>query len=199
MVVFGLFIAANSFTISIGCIDSRTLSMPRIKRLVLCWLACAAALFLNPYGWRLVFYPFNLAFEQKLNIANIEEWKSLDFHTPRGRIMLFFLGLLFLFQLIRSRKWGLFGSCPLWSRWDSTPRSLIHDFSISRRNSRWTPVGEVAGIDHSRCSAPAAKPTGFGGTGVLDPVLCLRTPAHAGTVGDRRRCPFPNAGPALPR
>ena len=108
MVVFGLFIAANSFTISLGCIENRALSMPRIKRLVLCWLVSTAALFLNPYGWRLVFYPFNLAFEQKLNIANIEEWKSLDFHTPRGRIMLFFVALLFLFQLIRSRKWGLF-------------------------------------------------------------------------------------------
>jgi len=108
MVVFGLFIAANAFTISLGCIESQALSASRIAQLVLCWLTCAAALFLNPYGWRLVFYPFNLAFQQKLNIANIEEWRSLDFHTPRGRIMLFFLGLLFLFQLIRSRKWGLF-------------------------------------------------------------------------------------------
>jgi len=108
MVVFGLFIAANTFTISRGCIESQALSPRRIAQLVLCWLTCAAALFLNPYGWRLVFYPFNLAFQQKLNIANIEEWRSLDFHTPRGRIMLFFLGLLFLFQLIRSRKWGLF-------------------------------------------------------------------------------------------
>jgi len=108
MVVFGLYIAANSFTISMGCIESQALPPARMMRLILCWLASACALFLNPYGWRLVFYPFNLAFEQKLNIANIEEWKSLDFHTPRGRIMFCFLGLLFLFQLIRSRKWGLF-------------------------------------------------------------------------------------------
>jgi hypothetical protein len=108
MVVFGLFIVANSFTISLGCIENQALPARRIKALILCWLASACALFLNPYSWRLVFYPFNLAFAQKLNIANIEEWKSLDFHTPRGRIMLGFLGLLFLFQLIRSRKWGLF-------------------------------------------------------------------------------------------
>jgi hypothetical protein len=108
MVVFGLFVVANSFSISMGCIESRALPPQQIKRLVLCWLASAGALFLNPYGWRLVFYPFNLAFQQKLNIANIEEWKSLDFHTPRGRIMFGFLGLLFIFQLIRSRKWSLF-------------------------------------------------------------------------------------------
>ena len=108
MVVFGIFIAANSFTISTGRVESQALPAFRIKRLVLCWLASAAALFLNPYGWRLVFYPFNLAFQQKLNISNIEEWRSLDFHTPSGRIMFFFLALLFLFQLIRSRKWSLF-------------------------------------------------------------------------------------------
>jgi hypothetical protein len=108
MVVFGVFIAANSFTISLGCIENCALSAQQLKRLALCWMVSAGALFLNPYGWRLVFYPFNLAFQQKLNIANIEEWRSLDFHTPRGRFMIGFLGLLFLFQLIRSRKWSLF-------------------------------------------------------------------------------------------
>jgi hypothetical protein len=108
IVVFAIFIAANSFTVSKGCIENRAASAPQIKRLLVCWFASVAALFLNPYGWRLVSYPFDLAFRQKLNVANVEEWKSLDFHTPRGRIMFLCLALLFLFQLMRSRKWGLF-------------------------------------------------------------------------------------------
>jgi hypothetical protein len=108
LTVFALFIAANSVTFAKGCIENRALSVQQIKRLVACWLASVAALFLNPYGWRLVFYPFDLAFRQKLNVANVEEWRSLDFHSPRGRIMLVCLALLFLFQLLRSRKWGLF-------------------------------------------------------------------------------------------
>jgi len=108
IIVFALFIAANAFTVSYGCIENRAVSPQQIKRLIVCWLVSAAALFLNPYGWRLVFYPFDLAFRQKLNVANVEEWKSLDFHTPRGRIMFVCLALLFIFQLMRSRKWGLF-------------------------------------------------------------------------------------------
>jgi hypothetical protein len=108
MVVFALFIVANNFTISKGCIENTAVSPQQLKRLVLCWLTSAAALFLNPYGWRLVFYPFDLAFRQKLNIANVDEWKSLDFHSPRGRILFVCLGLLFLLQLVRSRKWSLF-------------------------------------------------------------------------------------------
>jgi hypothetical protein len=108
MVVFAIFIAANAFTVAYGYIENQAVSPQQIKRLVVCWFVSAAALFLNPYGWRLVFYPFDLAFRQKLNVANVEEWKSLDFHSPRGRIMFLCLALLFLFQLMRSRKWGLF-------------------------------------------------------------------------------------------
>jgi hypothetical protein len=76
------------------------------RKLTSSFLLSICALFINPYGWRLVFYPFNLAFRQKLNIANVEEWRSLDFHTPRGRILLVCLALLFLFQLIRPRRWA---------------------------------------------------------------------------------------------
>jgi hypothetical protein len=108
IVIFGLFVASNFFTVSNGAIENQAASKPHIKRLLIAWCASAAALFLNPYGWRLVFYPFDMAFKQPLNIANIEEWHSLDFHTPRGRIMFLCLGLLFLLQLVRNRKWTLF-------------------------------------------------------------------------------------------
>lgn len=75
------------------------------------WQAAAlsfAALFANPYGWRLVLYPFDLAFKQKLNIANVEEWRALDFHTPRAKAFLVCLVALFLMQLLRKSKWALY-------------------------------------------------------------------------------------------
>jgi hypothetical protein len=108
IVIFALFVISNFFSVSKGCIENHAISTKQIKRLALSWLASICVLFLNPYGWRLVFYPFNLAFKQKLNIANIEEWKSLDFHTPRGHILFFCLGLLFVLQLLHGRKWTLF-------------------------------------------------------------------------------------------
>ncbi len=92
------------------------------------WKATACsivALFANPYGWRLVLYPFDLAFKQKLNVASVDEWHPLDFHTPRAKIFLLCLIALFLLQLARKAKWalhellfvaaGVYGAC-LYSR-----------------------------------------------------------------------------------
>jgi len=80
----------------------------RLVRMATICVACIGALFLNPYGWRLVAYPFNLAFHQKLNIANVLEWKSLDLHSPRGLILLGFLAVIVLSQLCRGRSWRLY-------------------------------------------------------------------------------------------
>ena len=67
----------------------------------------ACALLLNPYGWRLVAYPFDLAFKQTLNIASVQEWQSLDFHTPRAKIFLLTLFVLCAVQLLRRTRWAL--------------------------------------------------------------------------------------------
>ena len=54
-------------------------------------IASAAALFVNPYGWRLVFYPLDLALRQKMNIAHVAEWVSINFHDMRGKLVLVLL------------------------------------------------------------------------------------------------------------
>lgn len=108
IVVFSLFAVGSAVSMTSGCVENHAASRQRIARLAASWALSLGALFVNPYGWRLVFYPFDLAFRQKLNVANVEEWKSLDFHTPRGRILFLILVLLFLFQLLRARKWGIF-------------------------------------------------------------------------------------------
>jgi hypothetical protein len=66
-----------------------------------------AALFINPYGWRLVTYPLDVAFRQRLTVDNIAEWGSLDFHSPRGKIVVGILVLLAVLQLVRRRRWVL--------------------------------------------------------------------------------------------
>lgn len=65
------------------------------------------ALFVNPYGWRLVLYPLDVAFHQKLTLQNIAEWGSLDFHSPRGKIVVGVLVLMAVLQLVRRRRWAL--------------------------------------------------------------------------------------------
>ena len=47
-------------------------------------LLCVVALMVNPYGWRLVWNPIDMMTNQKLNIANVMEWKPLNLSTMAG-------------------------------------------------------------------------------------------------------------------
>ncbi|MES2220530.1 MAG: hypothetical protein V4587_06135 [Acidobacteriota bacterium] len=90
-----------------GSIEATGWTRPQARKLAWVSLLSTLALFVNPYGWRLVLYPFDLAFHQKLNIASVDEWRSLDFHTPLGKIFLAILAAAVLLQLLRPRRWKL--------------------------------------------------------------------------------------------
>jgi hypothetical protein len=107
LVFLGLYVAANAKPFEWGAIRSSGMSSARLRATVAASLLSVAALFVNPYGWRLVAYPFNMAFHQKLNIANVEEWKPLDFHSARGEILLAALAGLAIWQLYKRREWEL--------------------------------------------------------------------------------------------
>ncbi len=62
-------------------------------------------LFLNPYSYHLVFYPFCFASQQKLNISHVDEWMSLDFHGIRGKILFSTVAATLVAALVRKRRW----------------------------------------------------------------------------------------------
>ena len=62
---------------------------------------------MNPFGWRLVYYPFDLAFKQKLNITHVAEWVSVDFHDFRGKMVLVLIVGLLVSALVRNRRWNV--------------------------------------------------------------------------------------------
>jgi hypothetical protein len=67
----------------------------QLKRLLLVSVASAVALMANPYGYKLLWYPFDLLFRQKINLDNMGEWQSVNFHTGYGKLaMLMVLALL---------------------------------------------------------------------------------------------------------
>jgi hypothetical protein len=66
-----------------------------------------AALFANPYGWRLVAYPFQIAFTHHLTTSTVAEWQSLDFHGSRGKFLFTALAALLLLSMLRKRRWNL--------------------------------------------------------------------------------------------
>jgi multisubunit Na+/H+ antiporter MnhB subunit len=90
-----------------GRIESRKWTPAQLKKIALTFGASVLALFLNPWGWRLVYYPFDLAFKQKLNIAHVAEWVSVDFHDLRGKMVLVLILGLFAAALLRNRRWQL--------------------------------------------------------------------------------------------
>ena len=78
-----------------------------MRKLALAGSLSVAGLFLNPYTYHLVFYPFNFAFQQKLNVNHVDEWMSLDFHSVRGKIIFLMLAATIVLALVRKRRWGL--------------------------------------------------------------------------------------------
>jgi hypothetical protein len=75
------------------------------QQLSCAFLFCLIALTITPYGARLAAYPFDMAFSQPINVANIMEWQSMPFNIAGGKI---FLGLLLAFMLFQATlrfKW----------------------------------------------------------------------------------------------
>ena len=88
MTVFGIIIASGLVEGNWGRVEAVRWSPRQLRQLLVTLGASVAALFVNPFGYHLVFYPFDLAFKQKLTVNNIEEWASVDFHDARGKIVL---------------------------------------------------------------------------------------------------------------
>ena len=107
MVIFSTVIGAGLFQGEWGFIAAEPWTPSQRNRLLLSWSASLVALFVNPFGARLVFYPLDLAFRQKLNIEHVAEWVSVNFHDLRGKIVLVLLMVLLVSALLRARRWTL--------------------------------------------------------------------------------------------
>jgi hypothetical protein len=113
VIVFSIIAAAGLLKTGWGLVEAEPWSKPQFLRLVVTGLASAAVLFVNPFGARLVFYPFDLAFRQKLNISHVAEWVSVDFHDMRGKLVFVLLITLLLTALLRRRRWTVAELCLL--------------------------------------------------------------------------------------
>jgi hypothetical protein len=107
MVLFGVFCACGLLNGNWGRIVATRWTAPQMKKLAVVGCLSVTGLFLNPYGYHLVFYPFNFAFQQKLNVSHVDEWMSLDFHTLRGKILFAILAATIVLALARRRRWRL--------------------------------------------------------------------------------------------
>jgi hypothetical protein len=96
-----------------GLISARAWTVAQRKQLIAVGLLCVMALFLNPYGWRLVSYPFAIATQHQVTLGAVQEWQTLDFHSFRGRAVFAMIAGLLFAGAWKSRRWELYDALTL--------------------------------------------------------------------------------------
>jgi len=106
-VLMVLYFAAGAFRSDWGAVFVKPWAPRQLRKFAAVTLASTALLFVNPYGWRIVAYPFDMAFRQRQNTESMAEWASINFHDFRGKAVLALVILFLVLKLIRQRRWTL--------------------------------------------------------------------------------------------
>ena len=107
LVVLGIFVASGLVEGEWGQVVATRWSSAQLRKLLLASVASVAALFLNPFGYKLVFYPFDLLFRPQGVVQFIDEWQPVDFGTWNGKLALIVIFALLAAILLCKRRWRL--------------------------------------------------------------------------------------------
>jgi hypothetical protein len=111
--VYAVFIAAGLVRHDVGRLIADPWSWDELKKLVLAGVASVAALFVNPFGYRLVLFPIKMIYALTADhlmhggSVNIEEFAPINFQDGRGKLVALVLGLVFALVLIGRRRWRI--------------------------------------------------------------------------------------------
>ncbi|HWE87594.1 MAG TPA: hypothetical protein VG267_21810 [Terracidiphilus sp.] len=103
-----LYALCGSFTIHKGIFDQQASQPADRRRLFAVLCASFLSLFANPYGWRLVWNPFDMMLNQRLNISNVQEWKPLDLSSPAGATAVAAICFMVVANSLKGRKWRVY-------------------------------------------------------------------------------------------
>ena len=92
-VLMGIYLVSGLVKEDQGRVFAEPWDRAKSGKLLLATAASAVALLMNPYGYRLAWYPFDVMFRQTANVANVIEWQSVDFNTLWGKLA---LGMVFV-------------------------------------------------------------------------------------------------------
>lgn len=106
LIVFFILAVGGLIKTTWGHVVAEPWTALQVRKLAVTGFTSVAALFINPFGHQLVLYPLDLAFRQKLNVAHVAEWVSVDFHDTRGKLVLLVLLILLLSGLFRRCRWS---------------------------------------------------------------------------------------------
>jgi hypothetical protein len=107
MVVLMMIIASGMVEGEWGLVVARRWTSGELKKLLPVFTISLAALFVNPFGYKLVLYPFDLLFRQRGAMQYVQEWHSVDFSTGDGKLALIVILALLAAALFSRRRWKL--------------------------------------------------------------------------------------------
>lgn len=109
--VIVLYLLAGLFSFESGSVKAIAWTRSQRIKLETALLLCVAVLPITPYGTQLAVYPFDMAFSQPINVANISEWKPMPFDIIGGKMFLAFIVIFFLLQMFFRFTWRLEELC----------------------------------------------------------------------------------------
>lgn len=101
LVVLGVILACSFLGFQCGLLVSRRWDQSVRHTLAVAAGLSLAALFLNPIGPKLIWYPIDVMTTEKLNIAAVSEWQPLAADDVRAWALLGVAALIFLLPLLR--------------------------------------------------------------------------------------------------
>lgn len=106
--LLALYVANGLFSCNIGIFTQRAWEKAERKKVLTACAVTVGTLLVNPYGWRLIWNPLDMMLNQKLNIANVEEWQSLNLGTPLGKAAVLAILAMVVANCLRARRWKLY-------------------------------------------------------------------------------------------
>jgi len=106
-VVMGIYVVSGLVQGQWNNVAAERWTPVQLRKLLLIFAASVGALFANPYGYKLVWYPFDLLFRQKVYLDSMGEWQSVNFHTGWGKLALFMIFALLGTAWFSRKPWKL--------------------------------------------------------------------------------------------
>ena len=107
VVVFAITIASGLVKGEWSLVVARRWAPAELKKLLLVFASSLAALFLNPFGYKLLLYPFEVTIRLRGAVQAVEEWQPVDFSTGDGKLALIMILALLAAVLFSRRRWAL--------------------------------------------------------------------------------------------
>jgi hypothetical protein len=117
LALFVLYVLCGSFEFKKGAIEQDAFPNRERNRLLIVLGLCLIALLINPYGWRLAWNPIDMMTNQKLNIANVAEWKPLNLSTAAGMFAFGAMCIMVIANAFRGRKWRVYELAIVFFAW----------------------------------------------------------------------------------